>query len=303
MDSQVPAVQNNALSTEIVMPQVQDNDFVNAGDIIISRYQIIQTVSQMASTITPGLIYDTAIQQSYPNVRVVIMAMMHQRVYWGEQQQMGKDVKPLCVSHNGYMPRPEIHNPVNVRCAGCPAAQWGADRKPPKCADTFAWLVCNYDTGAMALVSMSKSSFTCGRSIATYFKTTGKPFCAVPVELGTVKNTSGPGNYFSWTFKPSKQYDDPKKQAYFFNLYNQLHAPAWTAEEKPSDPTILPNENQVCYSILRLTFAQGVQGDEESSTNGNSARSQQSVMPDIEDNPLPPGFEAPPPDASNDLPW
>lgn len=187
----------------------------------------------------------------YPALQGVILGLVKQRTMFNTEMPAEGSMKPQCKSNDaitGYptmegareelfpwrefganpaeLPTDEFGRPT-IPCASCPFAQWGANRKPPRCAERYTlpmlYAVDGNDTelSGAGIISFHKSGIGPSKQYISSFVRAKKPLYTAVTVIGLDQHKRGMVEYSTPNFKKIGE-TDPEAWEDFSAQYKAL---------------------------------------------------------------------------------
>jgi hypothetical protein len=182
---------------------VDDNGFVgfDQEDLVIPRLRIAQPTNRQDWT--PGKFYESLSDESFDTLEGVVALRLNKSRVWFEEDGGGQ---PTCASDDNVRPSTRIESPVAPFCGDCPNAQWGADRTPPICNETWNFLLVH--GGMPYYIAFSSSALANTRKLVTALflraKQLKKPLWGFQFDIGLKKTEFSRGVAYMPTFSNVK---------------------------------------------------------------------------------------------------
>jgi len=182
-------------------------------DLVIPRLRIAQPTNRQDWT--PGKFYESLSDESFEKLEGVVALRLNKSRVWFEES----GDQPTCASDDFIKPSPRIENPVAPFCGDCPNSQWGVDRTPPICNETWNFLLVH---GGMPYhIAFSSSALANTRKLVTALflraKQLKKPLWGFQFDIGLKKVEFARGVAYMPTFSNVKPVDDVAG-------YGEMHA-------------------------------------------------------------------------------
>jgi hypothetical protein len=201
-EEEAPAEVIPTAPADVAAP-VDDNGFVgfDQEDLVIPRLRIAQPTNRQDWT--PGKFYESLSDESFDKLEGVVALRLNKSRVWFEDTGDGQ---PSCASDDFVRPSDRIENPVSPFCGDCPNAQWGADRTPPICNETWNFLLVHQ--GMPYYIAFSSSALANTRKLVTALflraKQLKKPLWGFQFDIGLKKTEFAKGVAYMPTFSNVK---------------------------------------------------------------------------------------------------
>jgi len=128
---------------------------IESGDLIIPRLNISQPTTPDIEQDKVGKFLINVTGDDYDTMNVAIVKLTKSRILFPEKYK--RDNEPLCRSHDFKTPADDIEGatPMDKTCElipgdkknhVCPYANWGSDNTPPRCQETWNFLLVDLDS-------------------------------------------------------------------------------------------------------------------------------------------------------------
>lgn len=176
-----------------------DDGFVgfDGDDLVIPRLRIAQPTNRQDWT--PGKFYESLSDESFDSLEGVVALKLSKSRVWFESPG---DDQPTCASDDFIKPSARIETPVAPFCGDCPNAQWGPERQPPICNETWNFLLVH--NGMPYFIAFSSAALANTRKLVTALflraKQLKKPLWGFQFDIGLKKREFAQGVAFMPTF-------------------------------------------------------------------------------------------------------
>jgi hypothetical protein len=209
-------------------------DFDKDIDMTIPRRKIVQATTRDIDAKEAGKYLDVLSGVTTPQIDAVILKYGHTRALFAEGDFSSAGL--VCASANGRVPRDNIENPVSQVCDGCPMAQWGEDRTPPKCSLGYTFLCVDTTDDSPFMITFSRTAFAAAKKLISGLAMKRRPLFSWAVRMTTEIKQSDAGKWYQPKFAPLVLTDTDALQKYM-EMYRgfaavELEADASVAQEE-----------------------------------------------------------------------
>lgn len=192
-------------------------------DIVIPRLRIVHD---------QGMIADNLSSEQYSNLKVILLGLVKQRIMWHEDVE--DEDRPQCKSPNFEQGFPNVAEDtpkkkrfpwdesnfdpadfpasegvngfVTLPCNACVFKEWGADKKPPRCAEQHTYPLLYSPSGegddfVPGLFTVQKTGIKPSRNYLSSFVQSRKPMFTALTELSFTQHSRGTVKYSVPVFK------------------------------------------------------------------------------------------------------
>lgn len=176
-----------------------DDGFVgfDGDDLVIPRLRIAQPTNRQDWT--PGRFYESLSDENFESLEGVVALKLSKSRVWFEDSGDGQ---PTCASDDFIKPSARIAEPVAPFCGDCPNSQWGPERQPPICNETWNFLLVH--NGMPYFIAFSSAALANTRKLVTALflraKQLKKPLWGFQFDIGLKKQEFNKGVAFMPTF-------------------------------------------------------------------------------------------------------
>lgn len=176
-----------------------DDGFVgfDGDDLVIPRLRIAQPTNRQDWT--PGRFVESLSEEAFESLEGVVALKLSKSRVWFEDSGDGQ---PTCASDDFIKPSTRIEDPVAPFCGDCPNSQWGPDRQPPICNETWNFLLVH--NGMPYFIAFSSAALANTRKLVTALflraKQLKKPLWGFQFDIGLKKQEFSKGVAYMPTF-------------------------------------------------------------------------------------------------------
>ena len=244
----LPAVKEQ---TEVATaPPVFDDGLgdVTQADLIIPRLKVGQ--KQSANDVIGKLFIDIT-GDAMEEITLVVLKMQKSRVLFPEV--FSRENEPLCKSDNNKTPNETEDGfvPMADNCSVCEYAKWGKSdngkSKPPRCNETWNFLVLEYDTFMPCWFSLKSTALKPARKIVSMLKMRGTakkiPAWGFKFTASVKEISSAAGNSYIPAFSNLEELDKDDFESMTL-IHNQLAGETAGFDEPEDDtPQVAPEDD------------------------------------------------------------
>lgn len=218
----LPATTNESLPA--VQPFDDGLGEVTQEDLIIPRLRVGQKQSDEAVT---GKLFIDITGDVSEEMELVLLKMNKGAVLW--PKPFSRDSEPLCKSNDFIVPDPKIKDPMATTCAECAYSKWtkgtGKKSTPPKCKETWNFLVLDYVNYMPAWFSLKSTALKPARKIISMLKLRGTakkiPCWGFKFQVTVEKRLDDSGDSYLPVFSSLKELEADEREGIDF-IHAQL---------------------------------------------------------------------------------